>query len=131
MCDCWNTVDNAINIKPTKILYYLGRKTAFLATALFCKLYWLFSGKITNESVQGPLEASDPALSKTIMWENSVVNWYHAYQIKPPITDPPTKFRVDKEYTYIIDRDACLVWLPELKEFNDKLHDMITDHQRH
>jgi len=85
----------------------------------------------TNEPVQGPLEASDPVLSKTIVWENSVVNWYHAYQIKPPITDPPTKLRVDKEYTYIIDRDACLVWLPELEEFDDKLHDMITDHQRH
>jgi len=38
---------------------------------------------------------------------------------------------VNKEYTYIIDRDACLVWLPELEEFDDKLHDMITDHQRH
>ena len=39
--------------------------------------------------------------------------------------------RVNKEYTYIIDRDACLVWLPELEEFDDKLHDMITDHQKH
>ena len=38
---------------------------------------------------------------------------------------------MNKEYTYIIDRDACLVWLPELEEFDDKLHDMITDHQRH
>jgi len=38
---------------------------------------------------------------------------------------------VDKEYTNIIDRDACLVWLPELEEFDDKLHDMITDHLRH
>ena len=50
---------------------------------------------------------------------------------KTPITDPPTKLRVDKEYTYIIDRDACLVWLPKLEEFDDKLHDMITDHLRH
>ena len=38
---------------------------------------------------------------------------------------------MDKEYTNIIDRDACLVWLPELEEFDEKLHDMITYHQRH
>jgi len=63
--------------------------------------------------------------------ENSVVKGYHAYQIKPPITDPPTKLRVDREYTNIVDRDACLVWLPELEEFDEELHDVITDHQRH
>jgi len=51
----------------------LGRKTAFLATALFCNCIDYFQAK-TNEPVQGPLEASDPALSKTIVWENSVVN---------------------------------------------------------
>lgn len=73
-----------------------------------------------NEPVQGPSEASDPALSKTIVLENSVVKGYHAYQIKPPITDPPTKLRVDREYTNIVDRDACLVWLPELEEFDKK-----------
>jgi len=36
-----------------------------------------------------------------------------------------------KAVTCKTDRDACLVWLPELEEFGEKLHDMITDHQRH
>ena len=38
---------------------------------------------------------------------------------------------MEKEYTNIIDKAACLVWLPELEEFGEKLHHMITEHQRH
>lgn len=68
---------------------------------------------------------------KLSRWKKSVVKGYHAYKIKPPITDPPTKLRVDRVYTNIVDRDACLVWLPEREEFDEHLLDMITDRQRH
>ena len=67
---------------------------------------------------------------RTIILENSVIKGYHAYQIKPPSTDPPTKLIVDREYTNISDKDACLVWLPELETFPRSLHDMVTDQQR-
>ena len=64
------------------------------------------------------------------MLENCVIKGYHAYQIKPPITDPPTKLRVDREYTNIVDKEACLVWLPDLETFNESIHDMVTDQRR-
>ena len=67
---------------------------------------------------------------ETITIENSVIKGYHAFKIRPPHTEPKTRLRVDREYTNINDRDACLVWIPELSTFDETLHSMVTDHQR-
>lgn len=59
-----------------------------------------------------------------------MIKGYHAYQIRSPITDPPTQLRVDREYTNIADMEACLVWLPDLETFNENVHDLVTDQTR-
>ena len=67
---------------------------------------------------------------KTIIIENSVIEGYHAFKIRPPHTEPKTKLQVDREYTNSNDRDACLVWIPELSTFDETLHSVVTDHQK-
>ncbi|KAH3832829.1 hypothetical protein DPMN_106125 [Dreissena polymorpha] len=39
---------------------------------------------------------------------------------KPPVTD--TYFDVGREYTNPIDKNACLVWIPDISKFNMSLH---------
>jgi len=46
------------------------------------------------------------------------------------VNDPRTELIVDREYTNILDKDACLVWMPELSVFDKELHDMVTDKDR-
>ena len=38
---------------------------------------------------------------------------------------------VDREYGNIHDKDACLVWLPNLECYPEELHDNETDESRH
>ena len=61
---------------------------------------------------------------------NSVIKGYHAFQIRPPFTTPPTCLHVEPEYTNIHDICACLVWLPPLDSFPDNIHHSITDEKR-
>ena len=62
--------------------------------------------------------------------KNSVIKGYHVYEVKPPRTNPPTRLVVEREYTNIHDVNASLVWIPELANFNQDLHDMYTDQKR-
>jgi len=62
--------------------------------------------------------------------QKSVIKGYHAYKIRPPFTEPPTRLRVDREYTNIKDMNACLVWLPPLDQFKENMHSMVTDAKR-
>lgn len=73
---------------------------------------------------------SSASCCTSITLENSVIKGYHVYKIKTPITGPVTKLVVDREYTYIKDKDACLVWIPGLSESDITLHDMVTDDKR-
>ena len=73
--------------------------------------------------------AERPATT-TILLKNSVIKGYHAFKIRPPETDPRTELIVDREYSNIVDKDACLVWMPELSVFEKNLHGMITDKDR-
>ncbi|XP_052799301.1 poly [ADP-ribose] polymerase tankyrase-1-like [Mya arenaria] len=75
-------------------------------------------------------DESSASCCTSITLENSMIKGYHVYKIKTPITDPVTKLVVDREYTYIKDKDACLVWIPGLSEFDITLHDMVTDDKR-
>jgi hypothetical protein len=47
------------------------------------------------------------------------------------MTSPPTHLMVDMEYTNIHDTDACLVWVPDLNQFESDLHNTITDEDRY
>jgi hypothetical protein len=62
------------------------------------------------------------------MIDNSVIKGYHVFKIKPPVTD--TYFLIDREYTNLIDKNACLVWIPDISKFTLSLHDMYTDEKR-
>ncbi|KAJ8315644.1 hypothetical protein KUTeg_007794 [Tegillarca granosa] len=66
-----------------------------------------------------------------IIIKNSVIKGYHAYEIRPPMTNPPTRLIVDLEYTNIHDEHASLIWVPELSSFNDHMHCMVTDMKRY
>lgn len=65
-----------------------------------------------------------------ITLEHSVIKGYHAFKIRPPLTEPQTRLIVDREYTNISDIDACLVWMPELTSFDKHLYNLVTDKQR-
>lgn len=69
-------------------------------------------------------------LSSSILLENSVIKGYHDFKIRPPVTDPPTKLFVDREYTNIHDHNACLVWVPTIEKFECSLHSITTDEKR-
>ncbi|KAH3857892.1 hypothetical protein DPMN_100508 [Dreissena polymorpha] len=45
-----------------------------------------------------------------IVLEHSVIQEYYACETKPPITESPTKLHINREYTNIENKDACLVW---------------------
>lgn len=62
--------------------------------------------------------------------QNCVIMGYHAYKIRPPMTDPPSMLIVDREYTNIHDKSACLVWIPKLETFDENMHGMATDNAR-
>ena len=47
------------------------------------------------------------------------------------MTDPPSLLLVDREYTNVHDKSACLVWIPKLETFNENMHNMTTDNKRH
>ncbi|XP_060569524.1 uncharacterized protein LOC132727941 [Ruditapes philippinarum] len=64
---------------------------------------------------------------QSMVLKKSVIKGYHAFQIRPPSTTPPTRLTVEPEYTNIHDTDACLVWLPPLESFQTLLHDSVTD----
>lgn len=68
--------------------------------------------------------------TRYIKLSNSVIKGYHVYRIRPPVTNPPTRLRVDREYTNIKDVNACLVWIPELNSFPQHLHKLVTDTKR-
>lgn len=55
----------------------------------------------------------------TIILKNSVFTRYHAFKIRPPETFPKTNLMVDNGYLNISDKDACLVWIPELNNFDE------------
>ena len=55
---------------------------------------------------------------------SSVVKGSHVYKIRPPNVKEPL-LRVDREYGNIHDKDACLVWLPELECYPKPLHDTV------
>jgi hypothetical protein len=79
----------------------------------------------TSQSTDGNAKECPP-VKATILAKNSVVKGYHAFKIKPP---SDTQLIVDREYTNINDKDACLIWVPELTTFDPNLHDMVTDEQ--
>ncbi|XP_052224692.1 uncharacterized protein LOC127840327 isoform X2 [Dreissena polymorpha] len=81
-----------------------------------------------NEPV--PSMETDGRTTGTIVLGNSAIKRYYALKIKPPITEPPTKLRIDRENTNIEDKDAGLVWIPELFTFDSKLQSLLTDHGR-
>lgn len=56
-----------------------------------------------------------------------MIKGYHVFKIKPP---QETHLIVDREYTNIADKDACLIWIPELSKFDKSLHDTVTDEQK-
>lgn len=60
----------------------------------------------------------------------SVIKGYHAFQIKPPSTTPPTRLTIEPEYTYIHDINACLVCLPPLDSLPGHMHSAMTDEKR-
>ncbi|XP_060599394.1 uncharacterized protein LOC132752999 [Ruditapes philippinarum] len=67
---------------------------------------------------------------QSMVLKKSVIKGYHAFQIRPSSTTPPTRLTVEPEYTNIHDTDACLVWLPPLESFQTLLHDSVTDQKR-
>ena len=48
-------------------------------------------------------------------------------QDQATIHKPPTRLRVDREYTSIKDVNAYLVWVPPLNQFSEDFHSMVTD----
>ena len=62
--------------------------------------------------------------------KHSVIKGYHAFEIRPPMTTPPTLLNVEPEYTNIKDESACLVWIPPLDLFTRDQHLMTTDEKR-
>lgn len=65
-----------------------------------------------------------------IVIKNSVIKGYHVYQIHPPMTNPPTRLRVDLEYTNLRDENASLIWVPNIDTFDNEFHKLITDQKR-
>jgi len=62
--------------------------------------------------------------------QNSVIKGYHHYKIRPPVTTPPTRLSVDREYTNIHDINAFFVWIPSIQHFHPSLHSILTDEKR-
>ena len=62
-------------------------------------------------SAHGPGESSGKDAhglgGSVIELHKSVIKGYHAFKIRPPITEPPTRLRVDREYTNIKDISDC------------------------
>ena len=65
-----------------------------------------------------------------IVLENSVIKGYHQFKIKPPMTTPDIHLNIFKEYTNIKDKNACLVWIPELENIPHSQHHIATDATR-
>ena len=65
-----------------------------------------------------------------LLLTNCVIKGYHEFHIRPPVTDPPTLLKVDREYTNIHDRNACLVWIPEKDSFTKAELESYTDEKR-
>jgi len=63
--------------------------------------------------------------------QNSVIKGFHINHIHPPMTNPPTRLRVDLEYTNIKDENALLVWVPDIERFSSELVSLITDKKRY
>lgn len=98
------------------------------AIKVFLFLCYIFQASTSKPTYS---ETHEAVISHgTIILENSVIKGYHAFKIKPPDTDPKTKLRIDREYTNISDKDACLVWIPELSDLDGNLHNMVTDKER-
>lgn len=85
------------------------------------------SSSMSTSTAETPATLSD----RTICLQNCVIKGYHHYKLRPPVTDPPTKLTVDREYMNIHDKSACLVWIPELDTFDATLHNLMTDEKRH
>ena len=79
-------------------------------------------------SIHSP--ATNSCTTTNIVIENSVIKGYHVFKTKPPKTVPSTKLLVDRENANINDKDACLVWIPDISTFDKNLHNVITDEQR-
>lgn len=103
------------------MLYYDSKYIISLQNLLIFQV----SGE-TSQSTDGSSKECPP-VKATILVKNSVVKGYHAFKIKPPLD---TQLIVDREYTNINDKDACLIWVPELTTFDSNLYDMVTDEQK-
>ena len=58
---------------------------------------------------------------------NGVIKGYHEFKIKPPVS---LALKVTKEYGNKFDKNACLVWMPELLEIPRFMWDIVTDNKR-
>ena len=69
-------------------------------------------------------------LRRTITIKNAVIKGYHAFKIRPPLLDPPTRLKVDREYLNLEDVNSMLVWIPPLETFHQSFHNIVTDASR-
>ena len=65
-------------------------------------------------------------MNKVII-SNAVIKGYHEFQIRPP---PLLDLQVTKEYGNRRDKNACLVWVPELVSISREMWNIVTDAKR-
>ena len=64
---------------------------------------------------------------RKVIISNAVIKGYHEFQIRPP---PLLCLQVTKEYGNKHDKNACLVWVPELESTPREMWNMVTDAKR-
>ena len=64
---------------------------------------------------------------RKVIISNAVIKGYHEFQIRPP---PLLCLQVTKEYGNKHDKNACLVWVPELESIPREMWNIVTDAKR-
>ena len=63
----------------------------------------------------------------TIVISYAVIKGYHEFKIRPPAS---LALKVTKEYGNKYDKNACLVWVPELESIPSEMWSIVTDAKR-